>query len=111
MTASFRLADAGLVLEFDLSAWRRRTASCRTSTCPTIQVRVATLGRLKARGHLGQIAISQDICYRSRLTALGGHGYGHVFRNVVPLMRRRGFSDAATHQILVATPARLWTLF
>ncbi len=71
---------------------------------------MATLGRLKSRGHLGQIAISQDICYRSRLTAMGGHGYGHVFRNVVPLMRRRGFTEDDVRRILVDTPARLLTI-
>jgi phosphotriesterase-related protein len=106
----FRLADAGLVLEFDLFGMETTYYKLSDIDMPNDGVRVATLGRLKGRGHLGQIAISQDICYRSRLVKLGGHGYGHVFRNVVPLMRRRGFSEADMHQILVATPARLLTL-
>lgn len=106
----FRLADTGLVLEFDLFGMETTFYKFSDIDMPNDGVRVATLARLKGRGHLGQIAISQDICYRSRLTALGGHGYGHVFRNVVPLMRRRGFTEADVRQVLVETPARLLTI-
>ena len=31
----------------------------------------------------------------------GGHGYGHIFANVVPMMRRRGFSKSEIDTILV----------
>ena len=41
-------------------------------------------------GHLQRIVISQDICTRTRLLTFGGHGYGHILKNVVPLMRREG---------------------
>ena len=54
--------------------------------------------------------ISHDICYRSRLVHWGGHGYGHLFANVVPLMRRRGFSETEIDAILVDNPRRLLTL-
>ncbi|HWO03815.1 MAG TPA: aryldialkylphosphatase, partial [Methylomirabilota bacterium] len=40
----------------------------------------------------------------------GGHGYGHIFANVVPMMRRRGFSEAEIQAILVDNPRRLLTL-
>lgn len=106
----FRLADSGLVLEFDLFGMETTFYKLADIDMPNDGVRVAALSRLKGRGHLAQIAISQDICYRSRLTALGGHGYGHLFRNVVPLMRRRGFTEEDLEQILVATPARLLTI-
>lgn len=106
----FRLADSGIVLEFDLFGMETTFYKLSDIDMPNDGVRVATLGRLKSRGHLGQIAISQDICYRSRLTAMGGHGYGHVFRNVVPLMRRRGFTEDDVRRILVDTPARLLTI-
>ena len=36
--------------------------------------------------------------------------YGHIFANVIPLMRRRGFSEAEVHAILVDNPRRLLTL-
>jgi phosphotriesterase-related protein len=39
----------------------------------------------------------------------GGHGYGHIFRNVVPMMRRRGFTETEIDAILVDNPRRLLT--
>ena len=53
--------------------------------------------------------ISHDICQQVRLKNFGGHGYGHIFRNVLPLMRRRGFTEAEIQAILVDTPRRLLT--
>jgi phosphotriesterase-related protein len=40
----------------------------------------------------------------------GGPGYGHIFANGVPLMRRRGLSEAEAQIILVDNPRRLFTL-
>ena len=59
---------------------------------------------------VAKVLISHDICYRSRLVRFGGHGYGHIFANVVPMMRRRGFSEAEIQTILVDNPRRLLTL-
>jgi phosphotriesterase-related protein len=53
--------------------------------------------------------MSSDICERTRLCRYGGHGYAHILGNVVPLMRRRGFTEAELETILVRTPARLLT--
>ena len=59
------------------------------------------------RGYGDQVVVSQDICTKTRLTTYGGHGYGHMFRNVVPLMRHRGLSESEIDTILVHTPRRL----
>ena len=40
----------------------------------------------------------------------GGHGYGHILQNVLPLMRARGFSESEIDAILVANPRRLLTI-
>jgi len=53
--------------------------------------------------------ISHDIVYRTRRRSLGGHGYGHIFRNVVPMMRRRDFTEAEIDALLVENPKRLLT--
>ena len=58
---------------------------------------------------LDQVVISHDICYRTRLTTFGGHGYGHIFRNVVPMMKERGYSEDEIDAILVRNPKRLLT--
>ena len=60
-------------------------------------------------GHLDRVVISHDICYRTRLASFGGHGYGHIFRNVVPMMMKRGYSEDEIDAILVRNPRRLLT--
>ena len=45
----------------------------------------------------------------ARLASFGGHGYGHIFRNVVPMMKKRGYSEDEIDAILVLNPRRLLT--
>jgi phosphotriesterase-related protein len=105
-----RLADTGCVLEWDLFGQESSYYRLADIDMPNDAVRLRAIRGLIARGHLAQILISHDICYRSRLVRFGGHGYGHIFANVVPMMRRRGFSDAEIQAILVDNPRRLLTL-
>ena len=106
----YRLADTGCVLEWDLFGQESSFYRLADIDMPNDAVRLRAIRGLIERGHLARILISHDICYRSRLVRWGGHGYGHIFANVVPLMRRRGFSEAEVHAILVDNPRRLLTL-
>jgi phosphotriesterase-related protein len=54
--------------------------------------------------------ISQDICTKTRLRQWGGHGYGHILRNVVPLMKKFGFEASLINQLLRENPLRLLTI-
>ena len=74
---------------------------------PTDYMRLDLIRALVDRGYLRQIAVSHDICTRTRLSAYGGHGYVHLIAHVAPLARRRGFSDSELDQLLVETPAQL----
>ena len=106
----FRLADTGVVIEFDLFGQEQSLYGLNLQfDMPNDAIRLRMIRRLIERGHLDQIVISHDICYRSRLQEFGGHGYGHIFRNVLPLMRRRRFNEAEIKRIMVETPARLLT--
>lgn len=105
-----RLADSGVVIELDLFGQEQSYYGLDLKVdLPNDAERLRWIRRLIDRGHLEQIVISHDICYRTRLTRFGGHGYGHIFENVVPLMRRRGFSESEIEQITVGTPRRLLT--
>ncbi|HMK81922.1 MAG TPA: hypothetical protein VK438_19875 [Xanthobacteraceae bacterium] len=105
-----RLADSGVVIEFDLFGWEQSYYFPNPDIdMPNDAARLRWLRLLRDHGHIERILISQDICERTRLTAYGGHGYGHVLRNVVPLMLRRGFSADEVETILVRNPARLLT--
>jgi phosphotriesterase-related protein len=104
-----KLAATGCVIEFDLFGMEQSYYSHSDIDMPNDAIRLRLLRRLIENGHLEQIVISHDICHRTRLTRYGGHGYQHIFRNVIPMMRRRGYSEAEIDTIMVETPKRLLT--
>jgi phosphotriesterase-related protein len=77
---------------------------------PTDRDRVRLIALFAEAGHADRILVSQDICTRTRLRGWGGHGYGHLLRNVVPLMRRMGLEPDLIDRLIRATPLRLLTL-
>ena len=105
-----RLAQSGCVIELDLFGQEQSYYALSDIDMPNDAQRLRLIRTLLEAGHQAQVVISHDICYRTRLVRFGGHGYGHIFANVVPMMRRRGFSEAEIDAILVQTPQRLLTL-
>jgi phosphotriesterase-related protein len=106
-----RLADSGINLEFDMFGFESSFfAQGRDVDHAGDAARLSAIRLLVDAGHLDQIVISQDICTKTRQTEHGGHGYGHIFRNILPMMRRRDFTDDEIDAILVRNPARLLTL-
>lgn len=103
----FRLADSGVVIEFDLFGQEASYYALAPIDMPNDAVRLKLIRALISRGHLERIVISHDICYQTRLTRFGGHGYGHIFENVLPLMRERGFTEAEIAAITTGNPRRL----
>ena len=104
------LARRGCVVEFDFFGIETSNYWMGVADLPTDWMRLRCIRRLFDAGLGDRVAISHDICTRSRLQSLGGHGYGHMLRNVVPLMRDRGFSTAEIDQLLIGTPRRLLTV-
>lgn len=106
-----RLADAGCVVEFDFFGIESSYYPFRDEVdLPNDGMRLKMIRHLIERGHLGRIVLSQDICTKTRLRRYGGHGYHHLLLNVVPMMRRRGFTEREIGTLLVDTPRRLLTL-
>jgi len=104
-----RLADSGVTIEFDLFGQEASYYGLSDIDMPNDATRLRLIRTLIDRGHLDRVVISHDICYRTRLMSFGGHGYGHIFRNVVPLMKERGYSADEIDAILVRNPRRLLT--
>jgi phosphotriesterase-related protein len=109
-TRLLRLADSGVVIEFDLFGRESSFYGLSDIDMPNDASRLALIRLLIEHGHLDRVVISHDICSRTRLSSFGGHGYGHIFSNVLPMMRRRGFSQAEIDAILVHNPRRLLTI-
>lgn len=106
----FALADTGCMIEYDLFGWEESWYWPNPDIdLPNDAMRVRWLRKLVERGHLDQILISHDVCTKGRLEQFGGHGFQHIFANVVPLLLRRGFDRQQVDRILVANPARLLT--
>ncbi|MGI9336758.1 MAG: phosphotriesterase family protein [Gammaproteobacteria bacterium] len=104
-----RLAATGCVIEYDFFGIETSYYWFSDSDLPTDYMRLQYIRALFEHGHGDQIVVSQDICTKTRLVTYGGHGYGHMFANVVPLMRNKGFSDEEIDAILIANPRRLLT--
>ena len=60
-------------------------------------------------GHLDQVVISHDVCYNHHHARYGGKGFAHILENIVPRMRRRGFTDDQIDAMLVRNPRRALT--
>jgi len=99
-----RLAETGCYLEFDLFGSEGYPQIEYQGDFPNDERRVRLIAELTTKGYLNQILLSHDICYKMRLVRYGGHGYSHILRNVVSLMKHKGISDAHIHTMLVENP-------
>nr|WP_261332172.1 hypothetical protein [Mameliella sediminis] len=74
---------------------------------PTDLARLRLIRSFADHGFGGQIAVSHDICTKTRLRQWGGHGYGHILRNVTALMHRLAFPQSLIDALIRDTPLRL----
>jgi phosphotriesterase-related protein len=102
------LARTGCYLEFDcfgLEPWLDpQTIDC---PMPCDLERIEWILGLLDAGHGDRILVAQDIAMKHRLATFGGHGYDHVVRNIVPVLRGRGASEDEVMGILVENPRRV----
>lgn len=104
-----RLADSGCVIEFDLFGWEQSAYPMSDIDMPNDGARLRMVRSLFDHGHAERVLISHDICTRTRLGRYGGHGYQHIFANIVPRMLRRGFTQDEIDALLTRNPRRLLT--
>lgn len=105
-----RLARTGCMLEWDFFGIESSYYPFQDIDLPSDAMRLILIRALMDRGFSDRILISQDICTKTRLVTYGGHGYGHIFRNIVPIMKRRGFRDPEIRTLLWENPRRLLTI-
>jgi phosphotriesterase-related protein len=102
------LAATGCVLEYDLFGYEQSYYPWSLPVdMPNDAGRLRWLRWLIDRGYGTQVLVSHDICFKDKLARYGGHGYAHILENVVPLMRRKEFTDDEIRMILVDNPKRL----
>ena len=68
------------------------------------------VARLAEAGYLDRLLISQDVCYKINLTQYGGYGYGHILRNIRPMLKDLGVTEEEIDTILIRNPKRILTV-
>ena len=101
------IAASGCYLEWDLFGSEGSYYPLANIDMPSDAQRLDFIKQVVDAGYAGKIVIGQDICTNHRLTRYGGHGYGHILENIVPRMRRKGFSDDDIEAITVSNPASI----
>jgi len=58
-------------------------------------------------GYTDQLLMSQDVCLKTDLVSFGGWGYAHILRDIVPIMRTRGWESRTIEAIMADNPKKL----
>ncbi|MCH9037152.1 MAG: aryldialkylphosphatase, partial [Chloroflexi bacterium] len=101
-----QLAETGCYIEYDLFGSESTHYPLSPIDMPNDGKRLDYILHLRDEGRLDQVLMAHDICYKTRLTRYGGHGYAHILENVVPIMRRKGLSPEEISHIFVDNTAR-----
>jgi phosphotriesterase-related protein len=105
-----RLAGRGSGLEWDFFGIESSYYPFAPIDLPNDGRRLELIRAVMDRGYGEQILIAHDICTKTRLRRFGGHGYAHILANVVPVMRRKGFTAAEVDLLLIDNPRRFLAL-
>ena len=101
------IAESGCFLEWDLFGNEGSYYPLAELDMPSDAQRLDIVRGIADEGYLDRVVIGQDICTKHRLVKYGGHGYGHILQNIVPKMRRKGFSEDYIRAINVDNPANI----
>ncbi len=104
------LAERGCFLQFDLFGTESSFFASTQFDMPSDAQRLDRIIALIERGAAPRVLISHDIVMKYRLRRYGGHGYSHILENVVPFMRKKGFTETVINQILVDNPSEVLTI-
>jgi len=104
------LLDRGANVEWDFFGIEQSYYWMGEVELPTDLGRLRLIRHFAERGHTRQLLVSQDICTKTRMLRWGGHGYGHILRNVRPLMARLEFPESLVRALMRDNPVRLLTL-
>jgi predicted metal-dependent phosphotriesterase family hydrolase len=73
------------------------------------QLRIGYVRALVAAGFEDRVLLSQDVCLRSNLAAMGGSGYSYVITGFRERLLQAGMSEAVIARFLVENPRRALT--
>ena len=106
------IAASGCYLEWDLFGWEDATIGEEAGQSVEMPSDVQRLERMEHvinQGFGDRVLIGHDVCTKTQYARYGGKSYGHILTNIVPRMRRRGFSESQIRAILVDNPRSILT--
>lgn len=104
------IAGAGCYVEFDAFGHEEILSLYgQFIETPSDIQKVSQIAELIGDGYLEQILLSQDVDSKQNLVTYGGYGFGHIVRDIIPVMRSKGISDEQIHTLLVENPKRVLT--
>ncbi|KAN0050640.1 hypothetical protein ACTA71_003776 [Dictyostelium dimigraforme] len=104
-------AKTGCTLEFDLFGMEISYYPFGGEVeMPSDNQRIQWIYQLIKEGYGENIVISHDIYTKHRLISYGGHGYSHILFNIMPRMKKYGYSQTDINNILINNPKRLLTI-
>ena len=103
------LAERGAYLEYDLFGQMQVYHAEQNDAGLSDFDRMDRLVELIDAGHADRLLVSHDIFVKMFLTKYGGDGYGHVLRNILPVMEERGVDPDVLETITVENPRRVLT--
>ncbi|MCY4615314.1 MAG: phosphotriesterase-related protein [Chloroflexi bacterium] len=104
------IAGWGCYLEWDLFGNEGSYYPQADIDMPSDAQRLDLIRRIADEGYGDRVVMGHDIFTKHRLVTYGGHGYGHILENIVPTMRRKGFSDDEIRAITEDNPASVLAL-
>lgn len=68
--------------------------------------KINAIMKLSELGYLSNILVSTDVCLKINLHKYGGWGYDHVLTNILPIMRRKGFTEVEVSRLVRENPRK-----
>ena len=104
------LLQKGVYIEWDFFGIENSNLWLDNIELPMDRDRIKLIKKIFKLGYGDKILISQDICSKTRLHNWGGHGYDHIFRNIVPLMKNYNLNHDEIDRLIRINPVNLLSI-
>ncbi|MDA1190010.1 MAG: hypothetical protein O2854_10120, partial [Chloroflexi bacterium] len=106
------LVKAGCFLEYDVFGMEDTGIGDPSTPDIYLQSDVQKMEMIEfiiSQGAGDRVVVAQDTFFKWQMSHYGGKGYAHIVENIVPRMRKRGFTEQNINAILVDNPKKILT--
>lgn len=106
------LATTGCYMEWDIFGFEDTNLAAGSPppiVVPTDAQRIERVERVFELGRGDRVLMGHDVCMKFHYASYGGKSYDHILTGIAPRMKKRGFTEADIHAVLVDNPSRALT--